>query len=55
MTTLYKYNIKTISHQLIPIAVTSPAEAWKLAMEYGDELQDIEFIGMSESNEENQE
>lgn len=42
----YMYNIKTIAHQLIPIQVASPADAWKIAMEYGDELMDIEFIGM---------
>lgn len=57
-TTRYMYNIKTISHQLIPIAVKSPAEAWSIAMEYGDELQDIEFIGMTDlqdSQQENQE
>lgn len=48
----YAYNIKTIQHQLIPILVSSPAEAWAIAMEYGDSLLDIEFIGMKELNEE---
>lgn len=47
----YAYNIKTIAHQLIPIQVASPADAWKIAMEYGDELMDIEFIGMIDSDE----